>query len=194
MAEIGLRSKMLVKDVMSSPVITVTRNASANKVAELMDKNGLGCIVVTNPDGKPEGIITERDLVVRVLAKNTKPDSLKAEDVMTSPLTTIMPDATINDAARKMSKMNIRRLGVLYKGQVAGIISSRDILAVMPELCEIMQEKAIIESENQALDAEEKIEHLSGYCDNCERWSEDLHEVNGTLLCEDCRADLGMER
>ncbi|MEM3463694.1 MAG: CBS domain-containing protein, partial [Candidatus Bathyarchaeia archaeon] len=83
MAEIGLRSKMLVRDVMSSPVITIDEEAPANHVAELMDKHELGCIVVTNKEGKPIGIITERDLVTRVLAKNLKPDKVKAKDVMT---------------------------------------------------------------------------------------------------------------
>ncbi len=73
MAEIGLRSKMLVKDVMSSPAVTVQENAAANKVAGLMDKHDCGCIIVATKDGKPIGIITERDLVVRVLAKNAKP-------------------------------------------------------------------------------------------------------------------------
>ncbi|MFZ1039602.1 MAG: CBS domain-containing protein, partial [Candidatus Bathyarchaeia archaeon] len=116
MADIGLRSRMLVKDVMSSPVVTINENAPANKVAELMDKNDLGCIIVTSKEGKPLGILTERDLVVRVLSKNVMPDSVKAEEVMTSPLITIEPDETISEVARKMSRLNIRRLGVVYKG------------------------------------------------------------------------------
>ena len=119
MSDIGLRPKMLVKDVMSSPVVTIDENAPTNRVAELMDKNDLGCIIVTSNDGKPQGIITERDLVVRVLAKNVKPDSLEAKEVMTSPLITIEPDKTINEAAKRMSKLNVRRLGVTYKGQIA---------------------------------------------------------------------------
>lgn len=193
MSDIGLRSRMLVKDVMSSPVVTIDESAPTNRVAELMDKDDLGCIIVTSNDGKPQGIITERDLVVRVLAKNVKPDSLEAKEVMTSPLITIEPDKTINEAARKMSKLNIRRLGVTYKGQIAGLISSKDVLAVMPELLEIMQEKAFMEGENQAEEAEKESEHLAGYCDNCGRWSEDLHEVDGELLCEDCRAEMESE-
>jgi signal-transduction protein with cAMP-binding, CBS, and nucleotidyltransferase domain len=193
MADIGLRPKMLVKDVMSSPVVTIDENAPTNRVAELMDKNDLGCIIVTSNEGKPQGIITERDLVVRVLAKNVKPDSLEARRVMSSPLIMIEPDKTINEAAKKMSKLNIRRLGVTYKGQIAGLISSKDVLAVMPELLEIMQEKAFIEGENQAEEAEKEAEHLAGYCDNCGRWSEDLHEIDGELLCEDCRAEMESE-
>jgi CBS domain-containing protein len=190
MAEIGLRPRMLVKDVMSNPVITVDENASINHVAELMDKHELGCIIVTGKDGKPIGIITERDLVTRILAKNIKPESVRAKDVMTSPLITIEPDETINEAARKMNRLNIRRLGVTYKGQLVGLISSKDILSVMPELLETIQEKAMIEREHIAQAATEEGVSLAGYCDRCEGWSDNLKERDGEFICEDCRAEL----
>jgi CBS domain-containing protein len=190
MSEIGLRPKMLVKDVMSSPTVTVEENSAANHVAELMDKHDLGCVVVTTKEGKPIGIITERDLVLRVLAKNIKPDTLEAREVMTSPLITIEPDATITETARRMSRLNIRRLGVVYKGRLVGIISSKDVLGVMPELLETIQEKALIEGENMAEEQHTESAPLAGYCDHCGTWSEGLTEVNGESLCEDCKAEL----
>jgi CBS domain-containing protein len=193
MAEIGLRSRMLVRDVMSSPVITIEEDAPVNKAAELMDKHGLGCIIVTNKEGKPLGIITERDLVARVLAKNVKPDSIQTKEVMTSPLITIEPHETINEAARRMSRLNIRRLGVVYKGQLIGLVSSKDILAVMPELVETIQERALIEGENRAQESTEESTPLAGYCDRCGGWSDDLKEVNGEFVCEDCKVELEEE-
>lgn len=193
MSDIGLRSRMLVRDVMSSPVITIGEDAPVNKAAELMEKHGLGCIIVTNKEGKPLGIITERDLVARVLAKNVKPDSLQAKEVMTSPLITIEPHETINEAARRMSRLNIRRLGVVYKGQLIGLVSSKDILAVMPELVETIQERALIEGENRAQESAEESTPLAGYCDRCGGWSEDLKEVNGEYVCEDCKVELEEE-
>jgi CBS domain-containing protein len=193
MAEIGLRPKLLVKDIMSSPAVTIEENASVNRVASLMDKHDLGCIIVTAKGAKPIGIITERDLVVRVLAKNVKPDTFKAKEVMTSPLMTIEPDATISDAAKQMSKLDIRRLGVIYKGQLVGIISSKDVLSVMPELLETIQEKAMIEGENMAEEAEKESTPLAGYCDHCGVWSDSLIEVNGEFLCEDCKGELESE-
>jgi len=190
MSDLGLRPKMLVKDVMSSPAITVEENAPANHVAELMDKHDVGCIIVTAKEEKPIGIITERDLVLRVLAKNAKPDTLKAGEVMTTPLITIEPDATITETARRMSRLNIRRLGVVYKGRLVGIISSKDVLGVMPELLEIIQEKAMIEGENMAEEEQEERAPLAGYCDHCGVWSDTLTEVNGEYHCEDCRVEL----
>ncbi|MEM2917352.1 MAG: CBS domain-containing protein [Candidatus Bathyarchaeia archaeon] len=188
MAEIGLRGRMLVKDVMSSPVITVDENKTVNEVAKLMDEHGLGCIIVTGKEGKPLGIITEKDLVSRVLAKNILPSRLTAKEVMTTPLITIDPSETLSDAARRMSRLNIRRLGVIYKGELVGIISSKDILAVTPELLETIQEKARIEHGSRAEESEST--SLAGYCEHCGRWSDTLEEVEGQFLCEECRIEL----
>ena len=191
MSEIGLRTRMLVKDIMSSPVVALDEDSTSNKVATLMDENALGCVIITNKAGKPVGIITERDLVVRVLAKNLVPDAIKAKEIMTSPLVTIQSEATISEAARRMSGMDIRRLGVIYKGNLVGLISSKDILGVMPELIEIIQERTRIED---AAEAEENMvveeTPLSGYCDRCGVFSQNLKDVNGENLCEDCRIEL----
>jgi CBS domain-containing protein len=187
MSEIGLRTKMLVKDVMSSPVLTTDEDASSNVIARLMNENKLGCVIVTNPDGKALGIITERDLVVRVLAKNLQPANVKSKDIMTAPLATIEPEATINEAARRMSRLDVRRLGVIYKGDLIGLISSKDILGVVPELIEIIQERTRIESGIATEENEET--PLSGYCDRCGSYSESLKEKNGQYLCEECHVE-----
>jgi CBS domain-containing protein len=192
MSEIGLRTKMLVRDVMSSPVVTMDEDEASNKAAVSMEKNGLGAVIVTNKAGKSIGIITERDLVLRVIAKNLKPDTIKAKDIMTTPLVTIEPEATISDAARRMTRLDIRRLGVIYKGNLLGIISSKDILGVMPELIEIMQERSRIEGEARTEDEEEV--PLSGYCDRCNIYSESLKERNGQNICDECRSELEEEK
>jgi CBS domain-containing protein len=194
MSEIGLRTRMLVKDAMSSPVVILDEDDTSNKVANIMDDNDLGCVIVTNKLGKPIGIITERDLVIRVLSKNLKPDAVKAKEIMTSPLVTIEPDATISEAARRMSRLDIRRLGVVYKGNLVGLISSKDILAVMPELIEIIQERTRIETASDREETEEEETPLSGYCDRCGVFSENLKDVNGQNLCEDCRIELEQEK
>jgi CBS domain-containing protein len=190
MAEIGLRPRMLVKDVMSSPAITVPEDVAVDKTAQLMNEDKVGCIIVTSKDGKALGIITESDLVRRVLAKNLKPSKLTAKEVMSAPLITIDPDETLSETARRMSKLDVRRLGVIYKGNLVGIISSKDILAVTPELLENMKEKARIERETEV--EEESLEPApsAGYCEQCGSWSENLEENEGTYLCEECRMEL----
>ena len=192
MSEIGLRTKMIVKDVMSSPVVTVRESDASNKVAAVMDKNDFGCVIVSNSAGNSIGIITERDLVKRVLAKNLKPDVATAKEIMTTPLVTIEPEASITEAARRMNRLDIRRLGVIYKGNLVGIISSKDILGVMPELIEIILERSRIEDANRTEETEEA--PLSGYCDRCNIYSESLKERDGQNICDECRIELEQEK
>jgi CBS domain-containing protein len=192
MSEFGLRAKMIVKDVMSSPVISVDETETTNNIAVIMSKENLGAVIITNKEKKSIGIITERDLVVRVIAKNNKPDQVKAKEIMTSPLITIEPDASINDAARKMNRLNIRRLGVIYKNDVIGIISDKDLLSVMPELIEIIQERTRIEESDITKELEETPQ--SGYCDQCEVYSEDLRAYNGQNICGECRIEFEQEK
>jgi CBS domain-containing protein len=188
-SDMGIRAKMLVKDVMSSPVVTLDEDGTADKVAKIMAKNGFGAVVINDAKGKAIGIITERDLVKRVIAKNSKPSTVKAKDIMTSPLATIEPDASVSEAARRMTRLDIRRLGVFYKGNLVGIVSSKDLLSVMPELIEIMQETNKIECDP----ASQEEAPISGYCDRCEAYSEGLKNVNGQNLCDDCRLEVEHE-
>jgi len=175
-----------VHEIMVDKVITTKTDATVKDAAKLMNKYEIGCLVVVE-NGKPVGIITERDLVTRVLAKNKLPSKLKAKDVMTTPLVTITPDETLSNAARQMSRLNVRRLGVVYKGGLVGLISSKDILAITPELLETIQEKARIESGN--MEETEESTPMAGYCDRCGQWSNRLKEVEGEFLCEDCRTE-----
>ena len=181
---------MLVKDVMSSPAVSVSENTTIDKTAQLMSEGKLGCILITNTDGKALGIITESDLVRRVLAKNIRPNKLTAKEVMSSPLITVEPDEMLTETARRMNKLNIRRMAVIYKGNLVGIISSRDILAITPELLENMQEKARIERDPEVDEDDSEPSPLAGYCERCGSWSENLDEIDGIYLCEDCQMDL----
>jgi CBS domain-containing protein len=190
MSELGLRPRMVVKDVMTSPVITVNEDGIVHELTKLMDKNDVGCIIVTDKEGRPVGIITERDLITRVLAKNLLANKVKAKKVMTSPLLTIDPDEPLAEAARKMSRLNVRRLGVIYKGNLVGLISSKDILAVTPELLETIQEQAKINKEPVPEEEVPESSPLTGYCDHCGRWSDSIKEVEGQLLCEECQVEL----
>ena len=187
MSDLGLRPRMLVKDAMSSPVFTVDEKVAADKAAQLMDQHDLGCVIVTGKDGKPIGIITEKDIVSRVVARNVLPHKLTAKKVMSTPLMTIGSDVTLSEAARTMSRLNIRRLGVMYKGNLVGIISAKDILAVTPELIETITERARLENPS----AEETVESapLAGYCDRCGTWSDSLKEIEGEFLCETCNEE-----
>lgn len=183
------KTAILVKDIMSSPVITVLENDTVELVAKLMDTHDLGSIIVSDSKENPVGIITERDIVKRVAAKNLLPNKVKAGEVMTTPLMVIDSEADINEAAKKMSKREIRRLVVMDHGRMVGIISSKDIVAITPALIEIITEKARI-TQGPPIPSG----FISaGYCDRCRQWSESLMEMDGRFLCEECRIDLEEE-
>lgn len=188
-----------VRDVMASPLITVKENTCIPMVAQLMEHYKIGSVLVTSKKGKPLGIITERDLVTRILTKITDKGLVKrilgedahvtkltAGEVMTSPLVVITPDKTLVEAARKMRRHNIRRLGVTSKGKLIGIISNKDIIGVTPELIEILRERKKI-AEITPPDFSEHLA-IAGYCERCGNWSSNLKESNGNFLCEECIA------
>ena len=181
-----VETRVLVKDIMSSPATTALEDDNVEKVAKLMNAKSIGSVVITDRKGSPVGIITERDIVRRVTAKNLVPRNVKAKEVMSTPFAVVSPYTEVNEAARKMSKLDIRRLGVMDKGRLVGIISSKDIVALMPELMEIMTEKARITATPSPI----RGSLLVGYCSNCEQWSDTLRDVDGKFLCEECRIEL----
>ena len=189
MSNFKINTSVPIKDVMSSPVITVYEDDSVEHVAKLMAERDIGSIVVIDRGGNPIGVITERDIVVRVATKNLLPSAVKAKDVMTSPSRIIDPDADITEAAKKMREHNIRRLIVMDRGKMVGIISSRDIVAITPALIEIIMEKARI-TQGPSLVRESS---SAGYCDRCRQWSDTLVSVEGRFICEECRIELDLE-
>jgi len=181
---LDLAPKMLVREVMSSPVVTVPEDREVIEVARTMKEQRLGAIVVTSPEGKPVGIVTERDIVIRLIAEGRSPLGVKAREVMSSPLRVVKAETTITDAMRIMDRLNIRRLGVTYKGELAGIISHKDIIRIMPTILELIRETSRIGTQ-----AANNIPSTVGYCDRCEMYSNNLRPLEGMFLCEDCLAE-----
>jgi CBS domain-containing protein len=183
------RTTISIKDIMSAPVVTVAEGESAESAAKYMAERDLGSIVVVDDKSHPIGIITERDIVVRVTARNLLPSNVEASSIMSAPLRTVSPDVDIKKAADLMHKQKIRRLVVLEKGKMIGVVSSKDILAITPALIEIIMEKAKITS-TPALPVGTE---FAGNCDRCGNWSDVLREVEGRFLCDECRIELHPE-
>ena len=181
---LNLAPQMLVREAMSSPVISILEDRDVTEAAKLMRDHSLGAIVVNSPDDQPVGIITERDIVIRVAAEGKSPVGIKIHDVMSSPLRVVKAETKIVDAMRVMDKLNIRRLGITYKDQLVGIISHKDIIRIIPTIIEIMQETEKIGSPINGMTAS-----IVGYCDRCEIYSSHLLSIEGEYLCEDCRAE-----
>jgi len=185
----GTSRGVKAKEVMSSPVITVEESESSAKVSELMVKHNIGSIIVVNRKKNPVGIITERDIVKRVASKNLVPAKVKASEIMSKPLMTIESATEITDAMKKMRASRVERLGVIENGKLAGIVSASDILRITPALIDIASEKSLVGT----VPERERV-GLTGYCDQCNAWSENLKQVDGRFLCEDCFFDSEEEK
>jgi CBS domain-containing protein len=176
-----------VEDVMSSPVITIKETDSVLAAAKLMKKHKIGCVVVVDKAGKPNGLITERDVVRRVTALDLLPSKVQAGKSMTKPALTVAPTVNVTEAAKKMREVKVRRLIVVESGKLKGIVTSNDIVDITPALIDVIAEKSQITPVAKVKEAEE----LSGYCDRCGSWADELSPHDGQFICDECLADSG---
>lgn len=116
----------IVADIMSSPVITLDGEVNIRDAALLMTDKRIGSIIVTER-GKPIGIVTERDILERVVGPCKDPCETRMREIMTSPLVTTTKDTTILDAMRKMRAIGVSRL-VVMDGDMEGIVSEGDVI------------------------------------------------------------------
>jgi CBS domain-containing protein len=123
---------MNVRDIMSRPIITEDEETFVTKIAEDMEELGIGSVVITRA-GKPVGIITERDIALKTLLKNKRASEVKAKEIMSSPLTTIDPDLSVDEACKLAARRRIKRLPVVENDRAVGIVSIRDLLTRKPE-------------------------------------------------------------
>lgn len=118
-----------VSEIMCAKVITVDGNSEplVLQIVDMMVKNKVGAVIILE-NGKPSGIITERDILKKVSVHNKKPEDIAAKNIMSSPLITVKAYDSIDTAAQAMTKNKIKRLPVLEDdGSIVGMISSIDI-------------------------------------------------------------------
>src|SRR3989449_10049476 len=171
---------------MSRPAITAKENETVAGVSKLMDKHDIAGVMNVDQPGNPAGIIPETQIVQRVAARNVLPSELKVVQTMSKPVASISPVATVNDAAKFMNHRKIRRLAVIDEGKLVGIVTMKDILQVTPAIIDLATEKS-----RAGLESPRTRVSLGGYCDECETWSDNLVQKDGTFLCSDCSRDLG---
>ncbi|TGE32301.1 CBS domain-containing protein [Desulfosporosinus sp. Sb-LF] len=117
---------MKVRDVMTGSVDWVTEDTSIVQIAQLMKKNDVGSIPIC-AENKLKGIITDRDIVLKVVAAGTNFDSIQAKDIMNGNMITITADQDVHEAADIMAKYQIRRLPVVEQGKLVGILALGDL-------------------------------------------------------------------
>lgn len=116
-----------VKAFMSKEVVTVDAEMSVAAASKTIAQNPRGYAIALK-GGQPAGIVTERDVIRKVLAKNLAPDTITVAQIMSSPLVTVDPDNELTTAAETMKAKNVRKLPVVRDGILYGVITARDIV------------------------------------------------------------------
>lgn len=126
------RGDMKVREIMSRPIVAEDEDALVIEIVKKMAELRIGSVVITS-EGKPAGIITERDIALKVVLKDKLATTVKAKEIMSSPLVTIDPEASVDEATEFAVKEHLKRLPVVENGVLVGIISVRNILTRKPE-------------------------------------------------------------
>lgn len=130
---------VLVRDVMSKDVKVVRPDTSVKEIVATMNKFDIGSIIVVQSN-RPVGIITERDILRRIVEPCLAPETLRAREVMTSPVISIHSTASIDEAAKIMVRKHIKRLLVISDETAVGILTFTDIVTQVPNMLGILEE------------------------------------------------------
>ncbi len=181
---------MFVRDIMAVNVISMPPDASVFEVSKAMAEMDIGSVIIADKE-RPLGIITESDIVRRVIVEEKDTKTTTASEIMSSPIVHVEPGTGLTDAMRVMARSNIRRVAVLKNNSLAGIITSRDLLRWSPELIDILVESLRLKDENASSRTEERddgdLAAYGGDCSSCGEYSTDLVLEDGEYLCESCR-------
>ena len=133
---------MEVEDIMINKVITIDPNATVKDAAKLMNKHEIGCLIAVKK-GSASGIITERDLLKKIVEQAKNPVKTKVHEIMSKRLIVGTPQMEIADAVRLMLQKKIKKLPIVEDGKVIGLITLTDIARttrIEPQMIGVIKE------------------------------------------------------
>jgi CBS domain-containing protein len=137
--EVGMTFK--VEDIMVKEAITIDEEITVKEAADLMNKFEIGSIIAVRK-GKAVGILTERDLLKRIVAEGRDPEKICVKDAMTSPLIVAEPKMDLAEAIKLMFQMKIKKLPVVEGTRLVGLVSLTDIARFQPQMMTIIKQLA----------------------------------------------------
>jgi len=118
---------MLISDMMSPNVVSITPEESTALAARLLYRHNIGALPVCGDDGRLRGIVTDRDIVLRCVAAENDPAATPVKEIMSKGVISVSPNDDARVATRIMAAEQIRRLPVLSNGKVVGMVSLGDL-------------------------------------------------------------------
>jgi CBS domain-containing protein len=130
-----------VEDIMVKEVVTIDEDLTVKEAAEIMNKFEIGCVIGVRK-GKAMGILTERDVLKRIVAEGKDASKTKVRDAMTSPLVIAEPSMDLAEAVKMMFQMKIKKLPVVDGKRLVGLVSLTDIARFQPQMITILKQLA----------------------------------------------------
>jgi CBS domain-containing protein len=183
-----METRVKVGDLMTRNFIWTTPETDLKKCAKIMLKRRVGSLIIKEKDSdKLKGILTEKDIVWAVIKKSKKDLSkIMAKDIMKRKVHTIKPGADIVDALKKIEKKKVRRLPVVENKQVIGMLTTKDIFKVSPDLFESIAETVKIREESDKLKKHQRGKPRKlGVCEECGE-QDLLTQDDGAWICSSC--------
>jgi CBS domain-containing protein len=174
------KNKVLVVDAMNNSPKTISPDATVLEASKKMIDTGKGSLIVVKGDALL-GIITKTDVIENTLLKKKNPN-MKVSEVMTRRHLSISPNKTISEAAKIMVDYGVRRLPVVEKGKLKGLITQTDLLKIQPAIIDLLVEKFVQEDSVSDIRA---LKGVKGVCDICGELAY-LEEHNEGMLCKNC--------
>ncbi len=172
-----MKTGVTVADGMSVNPVTISSTKSILECAKIMAKKRVGSLLIVKED-QLEGIITEKDLV-HFLAKGLNPEATKVKEVMVKKIHTISPEEDLSEAVSTMKREKVRRLPVVSKKKLIGMLTLNDIIKLQPALFDLLREQSNIRLQKQ------KEKSVEGTCEVCENFGK-LYEVDDQYICAEC--------
>jgi CBS domain-containing protein len=126
------------ENVMATKVAVMNESEYAKKAAKIMAQEGMSAVIVT-VEGKAVGIVTERDILKRIVAEDKNARRTKLKEIMSSPLVTIEPSTDLEVAARLMFEKKIKNLPVVHENRLIGLINLQDICLFQPVILKLLR-------------------------------------------------------
>src|SRR3989344_3753333 len=189
-----MKTGIKVGDVMTRNFVSAKPDGNLIDCAKEMVKGRVGSLIIKEGQ-KLVGVLTERDILWAMIKKpKAELENVKAKDIATRKIVAVKPSADVYEALQKMKKQKYRRLPVVFKGNVVGLLTINDILRIEPALFETASEIMQIREESEKIKrmhfskgAGKRIEE--DMCEECGNYDL-VSKIDSRLLCESCREEM----
>lgn len=135
-----------IRDIMTSPVVTQRMNSTVSEAASTMCAHNIGSLIIVDSRGKPVGIVTERDMLRKIIMTNKNPTATEIDQIMSRPIITGHPNMDLEEAANLMVRKEIKRLPIVESGKLVGMITLTDIVGSHPQIVSTLEQSLSLDN------------------------------------------------